>query len=188
MAICPRCRHATCACEEIALHRPPLDHPEFVATPEKADRETQAWRSAPDPAREPLDAWSAHDRRVRLRFVGVACVVLLFVGCQRWAANKVCSQGERYGVIVKWSKKGWLWPTSEFTLRVTGVGPGATLASDEFPMSIDAENPDEVTLAVKAREAALAGSRVRVQYTQVINGWPWRGATDYYVSDIEVVR
>ena len=70
------------------------------------------------------------------------------------------------------------------------VSSEGSVGANVWEFSIDnqarhGENREELTK--KLNEALESGQKVKVGYTQVIGGWPWRGSTGYYVQSVEPV-
>ncbi len=71
------------------------------------------------------------------------------------------------------------------------VSGGGNVGANVWDFSIDnqarhGENKEE--LATKLNEALESGQKVKVKYTQVIGGWPWRGSTGHYIQNVEPIE
>lgn len=96
------------------------------------------------------------------------------------------SNGERIGLLSKFSHKGWLCKTWEGDLTLTQTGMNQSGA--EFPFSIDRDAADE-NLVKQLDSAAQFGYKVKLTYHQV-KGFNWfsnRGETDYFVTKCEIL-
>lgn len=97
--------------------------------------------------------------------------------------NKEYSTGERTGVVVKISKRGWLWQTWEGELNQGGMSAngGGVAVPNIWRFSV----PTEET-AREIEEAGRSGKRVTLQYTEVIKSGISQGETDYLVKTVKV--
>lgn len=115
--------------------------------------------------------------------------ILLKVGSCGLLNSYEYSSGSRAGVVNKVSKKGLIWKTYEGQMALEGVvSSGGSVGANVWDFSIDnqarhGENVSE--LAEKLNDALDSGKKVKIKYTQVIGGWPWRGSTGHYVQSIE---
>lgn len=95
------------------------------------------------------------------------------------------SNGERIGLVTKFSKKGLIFKSWESEINLTQTGMNT---SSLFECSIDNDRPD-ATLIATMDSAAVHGWKVKIQYHQVF-GWNWfsnRGETDFFVTGIQVL-
>lgn len=105
--------------------------------------------------------------------------------------NYEYSSGTRAGMINKISKKGLIWKTYEGQMALEGiVSSGGNMGANVWDFSIDnqarhGENVEE--LAKKLNEALESGQKVKIEYVQVIGGWPWRGSTGHYVQSVKPI-
>jgi hypothetical protein len=108
---------------------------------------------------------------------GVGLVVLLVAGYFVFVLNWSYSEGERSGVLQKFSKKGWLIKTWEGELAMTTV-PGVAPVIWNFTVRDDT--------AAQQVSAAL-GRSVVVHYTEH-RGLPGNlfGETQYFVDSVRV--
>lgn len=95
------------------------------------------------------------------------------------------SNGERIGMITKFSEKGLLWNSWEGTLNTTQTGMNS---GNSFEFSVDNDVNDPKVIA-KLDSAANLGWKVKIRYHQSV-GLNWfnnRGETNYFVSDVVVL-
>ncbi len=123
-------------------------------------------------------------RRVRggvvLVLLGVlALVALLVVGYLAFVLHWSYSEGERAGIVQKFSRKGWVFKTWEGELAMSIV-PGVTPTIWNFSVR-DAKVAQQV--------AAAAGKRVSLHYTEH-RGVPTTifAETPYYVDAVRPVE
>jgi hypothetical protein len=112
-------------------------------------------------------------------------LLLLFISVTLFSCTENYSNGERVGMITKFSKKGLIWPSWEGTLNTTQTGMNS---ADPFEFSID--NDTEVPAVISLLDsAATQGWKVKVRYHQVFfkNWFKNRGETNYFVTEVEVL-
>lgn len=110
-----------------------------------------------------------------------AAVIILMIGSFMfyWNYYNTYSEGNRAGVLQKFSKKGSLFKTYEGELimsSITSTG-NSTIASEKFYFSVKDE-------AVAKKMFELEGKNVTLQYEQKRGHLPWSGETDYFVTGI----
>ncbi|MCB0793911.1 MAG: hypothetical protein KDB88_04170 [Flavobacteriales bacterium] len=95
------------------------------------------------------------------------------------------SKGSRSGVVIKMSKRGMLFKTSEGQLNMQSFGAidarGNNL-NEVFSFSVASGN-DSLFDALEA--ASLSGERVKLDYVERYAKIPWRGETKYFVIGME---
>lgn len=94
------------------------------------------------------------------------------------------SEGTRAGTIVKVSKRGTFFKTSEGQLNMESFGAvsSAKQLNEIFEFSIDRNNDSIYNLL---EEVSLSGERVNVRYKEMFVKVPWRGDTKYFVSGVD---
>ena len=109
---------------------------------------------------------------------GLAVVILLLVSYTWLMLTWSYSEGERAGVLQKFSKRGWVCKTYEGELAMYVVG-GIAPQIWEF----SARDP-----AVVEQLHGVVGQQVRLRYAEH-RGLPTNcfGETDYFVTSVEVV-
>jgi len=128
------------------------------------------------------------------RFIIKAVFVVLFViamfgGCFVFCGNFNYSSGERIGVINKCSEKGIIWKTWECEMVLEGMtqnnsGIGANLW--EFSIDNTMSSVQKDKLIIDCMTALRENMKVKVEYSQVLLGFPWRGGTSYYINSIAI--
>jgi hypothetical protein len=109
---------------------------------------------------------------------GLVVVILLFVAYTWLMLTWSYSDGERAGVLQKFSKRGWVCKTYEGELAMYVVGG---IAPQIWPFSV--RDPE----VVQQLHGAV-GQQVRLHYAEH-RGLPTNcfGETDYFVTRVEVV-
>lgn len=104
----------------------------------------------------------------------------LFISCTENYSN-----GERIGMVTKFSRSGLLFKSWEGHLNLTQTGMNS---SEPFDFSIDNDREDDV-LVKQIDSAATFGWKVKLTYHETA-GKNWfhnRGRTDYFVKDCQVL-
>jgi hypothetical protein len=120
--------------------------------------------------------------RRRVWLIGLGALVVLFVLFSLYLGLAFAwsySDGQRAGILQKFSKRGWICKTYEGELAMSIV-PGVTPTIWEFSVR-DA--------AVVSRLQSAIGERVALHYTEH-RGIPTTcfGQTNYFVDSVTVVR
>lgn len=95
------------------------------------------------------------------------------------------SNGERIGMITKFSKKGLVFDSWEGTLNTTQTGMNS---GNSFEFSVDNDVNDPKVIA-KLDSAANLGWKVKIKYHQSfgLNWFNNRGETNFFVSEVVVL-
>jgi hypothetical protein len=106
--------------------------------------------------------------------LGIFALVLSFLG------TKVAySEGERAGVVSKFSKKGFIFKTFEGELNVGAQGQAGNMTNNLWAFTVDSEDP---VVVKKLEDAMLSGKRIRLHYEQRYLKFSWMGDTEYFVT------
>lgn len=95
------------------------------------------------------------------------------------------SNGERIGMITKFSEKGLVWNSWEGTLNTTQTGMNS---AEPFEFSVDNDVNDPVVIST-LDSAATNGWKVKIKYHQTF-GKNWfnnRGETNHFVKEVVVL-
>lgn len=110
----------------------------------------------------------------------LAASVLALTSCTENYSN-----GERIGMITKFSEKGLVWSSWEGSLNTTQTGMNS---AEPFDFSVDNDVNDPKVIAA-LDSAANEGWKVKIRYHQVA-GKNWfnnRGETNYFVKEVVVL-
>ncbi len=97
------------------------------------------------------------------------------------------SDGSRVGKIVKFSKKGYFFKTYEGQLNVGGFAKDeeGDISPNVWSFSVD-RGDDEIREAIdNAMDKSL---EVKLHYKEKFFQFDWRGETEYFISDVEIVE
>jgi hypothetical protein len=110
---------------------------------------------------------------------GAAILVVVLSIMVYWNYFSTYSEGNRSGILQKFSKKGNIFKTYEGELIMSSIAStgNTTIASEKFFFSVKDESVAKVLFN-------LEGKHVTLHYTQKRGHLPWNGETDYYVNSI----
>jgi hypothetical protein len=95
------------------------------------------------------------------------------------------SNGERIGMLTKFSQKGLVFDSWEGTLNTTQTGMNS---AQPFEFSVDNDVNDAKTIAA-LDSAATYGWKVKIKYHQTFgkNWFSNRGETNFFVNEVQVL-
>lgn len=117
------------------------------------------------------------------RVMLLCMVVLLMTGC--WQV----SEGERAGVVTKFTHKGLFWLSWEGELHFAGAN--GTIVADSWEFALDnsrIRGEDLEKLIQTLNEAQRSGKRVRINYVEEMITAPWRSGSAYLVQSVELLE
>jgi len=119
----------------------------------------------------------------RVLLIALVAVVALF-SFSYWGTY---SEGIRSGMVVKISKKGWIFKTHEgqLNLQTFGANKSPNLISESFEFSVESDRPEVIKVL---EEASLSGERVSLKYEERLAKFFWRGDTKYFVIEVERLK
>ncbi len=117
-----------------------------------------------------------------LGIAGILGTSVAGVDCYK---NCVYSDGERAGVVTKFSHKGWVFKTWEGELQMGSMDTGVNASKWEFSVNARADNESE--LVKKVQEAVNAHKPVVLKYEQKKSPWSCQSDTQYHVVDVTPV-
>lgn len=119
------------------------------------------------------------------RILVVAVILLIGLFCfAYWGSYSECI---RSGMVVKISKKGWIFKTYEgqLNLQTFGANKSPNIVSESFEFSVDNDRAEVIKML---EEASLSGERVSLKYTERMMTFFWRGDTKYFVTEVERLK
>lgn len=134
---------------------------------------------APESAEIPAPKWK---KILKLTGLGLVVTPVLLVTIWTWLAlHWSYSEGERAGVLQKFSRKGWVCKTWEGELQLSSI-PGSAPILWEFSVR-------DAWVASQLEEAVAHNGRVVLQYEEH-RGVPTDcfGETDYFVIGVRMVE
>lgn len=100
-----------------------------------------------------------------------------------FVCNYTYSEGNRAGMLLKFTSKGYIFKTYEGELNMGGINPlpGNTIANNIWQFSVK----DKV---VAEKLMQLEGKMLRLHYKEQVRNLPWQGETKYFVDDVKEVK
>lgn len=94
------------------------------------------------------------------------------------------SEGIRSGVVIKGSKKGFLFKTYEgqLNLQTFGASRNQNMVAENFDFSVPTSNTEVIKTL---EDVSLTGERVSLHYVEKFVTFPWRGDTKYLIEKVE---
>ena len=109
-------------------------------------------------------------------------IVLAILGGYYLWAQFTYSEGNRAGVLIKFSKKGNVFKTYEGEVNQVGVNqdPKMGLVNNIWDFSVkDADIAEKLS--------HMEGKNVSLHYKEIKHAFVWQGETNYFVDKVEVV-
>jgi len=130
------------------------------------------------PSPKPLKRSSSLRKIGCLVFLALLVIASLFVF---WRYYYTYSDGNRFGLLQKFSRKGNLFKTYEGEMILSSVSStqNVPIASEKFYFSV-------TDAAVAKKMADLQGHHVIVHYEQKNTAAFWRGESEYIVDSVRV--
>ena len=119
-------------------------------------------------------------RKILFGLLGVVLVALVITFL---VFSFTYSEGSRAGVIIKFSKKGYVFKTYEGELNLGGMGnvPNTAQFNQIWEFSVKDQK-------VANELMGLEGRKVSLHYKEKIKNLPWQGETVYFVDGVEVLN
>lgn len=117
---------------------------------------------------------------IRIVLVGFAVLMVALLILQ----YATYSEGTRAGVVIKISKKGYIFKTWEGQLNLQSFGAANPKNAFEEVFSFSIERGDTATYNL-LQEVSLTGERVNLHYEEKYASLPWKGETRYFVTAID---
>ncbi|WP_375561829.1 hypothetical protein ACE193_04570 [Bernardetia sp. OM2101] len=116
--------------------------------------------------------------RVKLvSLVSIGIVLILFFGIGSFLYFGSFSTGDRAGVVIKISQRGYVFKTWEGEMNLNDQGN----TIEKFEFSVE----DDQTQVIEAlKDAALSGERIRISYVERYRTFSWRGDTKYFITEV----
>lgn len=118
-------------------------------------------------------------RNILFGFTGIVLIALVITFL---VFNFTYSEGSRAGVIIKFSKKGYVFKTYEGELNLGGIGniPNTAQLNQIWEFSVKDQHVADTLMG-------LEGRKVSLHYKEKIKNLPWQGETKYFVDGVEVL-
>lgn len=93
------------------------------------------------------------------------------------------SEGHRAGLLVKFSKKGYVFKTYEGELNLGGINTDKQQMMVNNIWTFSVNDPAAADSLMKCE-----GRYVRLHYRERLKSFFWQGETNYFVDDVSVIR
>lgn len=113
----------------------------------------------------------------------ISLIVVVITGLFFLIANYTYSEGNRAGVVVKFSKKGYLLKTYEGELNMGGMGNLPNTAQMNMLWNFSVKDQ-----AIADTLMNLEGRKVSLHYKEIIKNMPWQGETKYFVDGVKLIK
>jgi len=110
-------------------------------------------------------------------------VIVLTVTVMFLVFNYTYSEGNRAGVLIKFSKKGYILKTYEGELNLGAVGNVPNTANMNQSWEFSVSDAD-----VAKQLMTLEGQKVSLHYREKVKPMPWQGDTHYFVDGVKVIE
>ena len=90
------------------------------------------------------------------------------------------SEGDRAGVVAKFSTKGLVVKTWEGELHMGGLQDGGVPKVWEFSV-------DDPEIVKAIQEAQISGKKVVLHYKEQLLNQSWRGSTNYFIIGVKYI-
>lgn len=115
----------------------------------------------------------------KIAIVAGILIVAVFSFLFYWNYYNTYSEGNRAGILQKFSKKGSLFKTYEGELVMSSIATtgSTTIASEKFYFSVKDKK-------VAKELFGLEGKHVTLRYEQKRGHLPWSGDTNYFITGV----
>lgn len=120
-------------------------------------------------------------KKVKFIILGLLVTLLMIASTENY------SNGERIGLVTKFSETGLIFKTYEGDLNLTQTGMNSS-SSSPFKFSLDSDNENKNIIAT-LDSASTYGWKVKIIYHETFlkNWFNNRGLTDYFVSSVDIL-
>lgn len=124
---------------------------------------------------------------ILMKILKLFIVIIILGAVSAWGLTKFAySEGERAGVVSKFSKKGYVFKTYEGELNVGAQGQVSNMNQNIWAFTL--QNSDDTAIVNNLEEAMLYGKRVRLHYEQRIFKFFWMGDSEFFVTKVDVAK
>jgi hypothetical protein len=108
----------------------------------------------------------------------IAVVVVFYL-----VSSYTYSEGSRAGLLIKFSKKGYVFKTYEGQLNIGGMQPPTTTVGANLMWNFSVKDSK-----VAEKMMQSEGKYVSLHYKEVIKNFWWQGETKYFVDGVEEIK
>jgi hypothetical protein len=122
-----------------------------------------------------------------MKVVRLLIIIIFLAALSAWGLSKFAySEGERAGVVSKFSKKGYIFKTYEGELNVGAQGQVSNMNQNIWNFTL--QNSNDTIIINSLEDAMLYGKRVRLHYEQRIFKFSWMGDSEFFVTRVDVAK
>lgn len=110
-------------------------------------------------------------------------IILVVLSITFLIFNYTYSEGNRAGVVIKFSKKGYLLKTYEGELNLGGMGNIPNTAQQNMLCLFSVKDQSVAETLMN-----LEGRKVSLHYKEIIKNMPWQGETKYFVDGVKLIK
>jgi hypothetical protein len=93
------------------------------------------------------------------------------------------SEGTRAGLLIKFSRKGFLFKTYEGQLNIGGMQPPTSTVGTNMLWDFSVNDSK-----VSEKMMECEGKYVSIHYKEVVKNFWWQGETKYFVTHVEEIK
>jgi hypothetical protein len=116
-------------------------------------------------------------------FLALAVILLVSAATAYFISSYTYSEGSRAGLLIKFSKRGYVFKTYEGELNIGGIQPSSTAIGMNLIWKFSVR--DNATAEKLMRSE---GKYVSLHYKEVIKNFFWQGDTKYFVDGVEEIK
>ena len=124
---------------------------------------------------------------ILMKVLKLLIVIIVLGAVSAWGLTQFAySEGERAGVVSKFSKKGYVFKTYEGELNVGAQGQVSNMNQNIWAFTL--QNSNDTAIINNLEDAMLYGKRVRLHYEQRIFKFFWMGDSEFFVTRVDVAK
>jgi hypothetical protein len=124
---------------------------------------------------------------ILMKVLKLLIVIIVLGAVSAWGLTQFAySEGERAGVVSKFSKKGYVFKTYEGELNVGAQGQVSNMNQNIWAFTL--QNSNDTAIINNLEDAMLYGKRVRLHYEQRVFKFFWMGDSEFFVTRVDVAK
>jgi hypothetical protein len=124
---------------------------------------------------------------ILMKVLKLLIVIIVLGAVSAWGLTQFAySEGERAGVVSKFSRKGYVFKTYEGELNVGAQGQVSNMNQNIWAFTL--QNSNDTAIINNLEDAMLYGKRVRLHYEQRIFKFFWMGDSEFFVTRVDVAK
>jgi hypothetical protein len=124
---------------------------------------------------------------ILMKVLKLLIVIIVLGVVSAWGLTQFAySEGERAGVVSKFSRKGYVFKTYEGELNVGAQGQVSNMNQNIWAFTL--QNSNDTAIINNLEDAMLYGKRVRLHYEQRIFKFFWMGDSEFFVTRVDVAK